>query len=232
MKTGYLLIADILGFGNIIKNVSDDELSERISEWTTLVKELGAKHGLMNFQLLSDTLFLFVEGDNEELFETLVLYCQDLLQEGIKKSLPIKGAITFGKIDWGDFIYGKAVIEAHNLEIKQNWIGITLNGNVPHIEKNYGVNKIVCYTPPMKSSDIKIYPVITWDIPDFSTLASLTTMKGLTKKGEVLGWSWGEKIRNTIEFRVYLKMLKTSNFSGETFKGGFLPIEIIDMNIK
>ena len=49
MKTGYLLIADILGFSNIVKNVPNEKLDERMNDWTSLIKDLGNEHGFTDY---------------------------------------------------------------------------------------------------------------------------------------------------------------------------------------
>ena len=230
MKKGYLLIADILGFSNIVKNLSDADLTIRINDWTNLLKQLSEKHKLFNFQLLSDTLFLCVEGHDEKDLERLIVYCQDLMEAAIIKSIPIKGAITYGQFEWGDYIYGKPVIEAHEIESKQNWLGITLQPKIPNADKLFTNSKLVVYPTPMKSGPVKLMPVLTWDIPDFNSLILLLSKNGLAKEGEVFEWQWAEKIKNTIEFRIYLKILKKNNLEPNSFYG-FLPTQIIELNL-
>lgn len=226
MKTGYLLIADILGFSNIVKNVPNEKLDERMNDWTSLIKNLGNEHGFTDYQLLSDTLFLSVDGSDNETFEKLIYYCQDLLSRGLKKSLPIKGALTYGDYEWGDFIYGKAIIDGHEIESNQNWIGITLKNDIPNTKSHWSPNKIICYPPPMKGGKIQLYPVIAWTIPDYNTFIKQAVGGGLTKEGDLLNWSWAEKMRNTIEFKIYLDILKKDNHTGEYFCY-MMPMEVI-----
>jgi hypothetical protein len=228
MKTGYLLIADILGFSNIIKNVSDSELNARIGDWTTLIKELGNRYNFTDYQLLSDTLFLSVASSDNETFKRLIHYCQELLSEGLEKFIPIKGALTFGNYEWSEFIYGKAIIDGHEIESSQNWIGITLQHGIPNTENHWSPDKIICYPPPMKGGKMELFPVIAWAVPNTETLIKQTVGKGLIKDGEVLNWNWGEKIRNTIEFKIYLDMLKKRQQTGQYFHG-MMPIQVIDL---
>lgn len=56
--SGQILIADILGFSNIVRNLNGEELNSRIKDWTDLVDGLSKKYELKEYQLLSDTLFL------------------------------------------------------------------------------------------------------------------------------------------------------------------------------
>jgi hypothetical protein len=231
MKTGYLLIADILGFSNIIKNISDDELNNRLKDCTNLIKDLGNEYGFTEYQLLSDTLFLSVNGNEDATFEKLIQYCQELLSRALEKFIPIKGAVTFGTYEWSDFIFGKAVIEGHTIESNQNWIGISMQSTIPNIKQNWGTDKIVCYPTPMKSGKIQLSPVIAWAVPNSEKLIKQTVGKGLTKEGELLNWSWAEKIKNTIEFKIYLDTLKKDKLTGETFNQ-LLPIQTIERNLK
>lgn len=230
MKTGYLLIADILGFSNIIKNVADRELNARIEDWTKLVKTLGEKYNFRNYQLLSDTLFLSVDSSENSSLERLISYSQDLLSLGLQKFIPIKGAISYGNYEWSKSIYGKAVIDAHEIESSENWIGISLISGIPRIEKQWSTNKVICYPTPMKSGRIQLFPVVAWDVPNFDTLVKQTIGKGLTKEGDVFNWSWAEKIKNTLEFKFYLDTLKRENQTGEHFFG-MLPIQSIELNL-
>ena len=55
---GYFLVADILGFGEIIKNTPDSELPYRIGERVELVECLCENHEISNYQVISDTLFI------------------------------------------------------------------------------------------------------------------------------------------------------------------------------
>lgn len=99
MKTGYFLIADILGFSQIVTNLTFEELDKRINEWVILVKETAAKYEIKEYQLLSDTLFLSIEGQDNNSFKVLINFCKELLVcGGLEKSIPIKGSYNFWRI--------------------------------------------------------------------------------------------------------------------------------------
>lgn len=55
---GYVLIADILGYSQIIQNLDDNELSSRIQEWLKLIDSLINQYEHLKYSLLSDTLFI------------------------------------------------------------------------------------------------------------------------------------------------------------------------------
>jgi len=230
MQTGYILIADILGFSNIISNLDDKKLSERVEEWINLVRFLTAKHEIESYQLLSDTIFVAINGTETEHLTKIIEFGKTLLNESLKIDIPIKGAITYGSFSWGELIYGKPIIEAHNLEMNQNWIGITLNSGIPHAEECFNINTLVTYPTPMKKGVIKLYPVIVWDDYSFEDLSKMTVNRGLAMEGEHLSWPWAEKIRNTAEFFLYLKFLKSQSLSCDKFYG-LSPIQSIGTSV-
>lgn len=222
---GYILVADLLGFSNIIENSSDEKLLLRISDWVQLINDVAAKSEITKHQLISDTVFAAVES-NPESFGALVNFARQLLQEGIKRSFPIRGAISHGLFEWGKLIYGKAVIKAHKLEMSQNWIGITCDHQLPHLDGLWGINSVICYPPPMKSGLISVHPVISWDVPEFTSLVRYLTKGGLIKDGELIGWEWAEKVNNTVQFGMYRCFLQRQGISGHHFHG-ILPIQVL-----
>jgi hypothetical protein len=154
-----ILIADILGFSNIVRNLNGEQLTARIKEWTDLIENLSQKYNLKDYQLLSDTLFVTCDY-NETNIKGLFSFCSALLTDGIEKSIPIKGAISYGEVFWGKLIFGNAVIDAHALEIEQNWIGITCSLKVPDIKKYYDQQLVICYPPCFKSGKFVLMPVV------------------------------------------------------------------------
>lgn len=214
-----ILIADILGFSNIVKNLKGEKLTERIKEWVDLVDNLSNKHNLKEYQLLSDTLFLTCEY-NEANIKQVFAFCKDLLTMGVDKSIPIKGAISYGEVYWGKLIYGKAVIEAHTIEIEQNWIGITCSLKVPDIGTYYNQDLLVCYPPCFKSGKFILMPVVNWDPPKGADLFKKIVTKGLMQEGEQIESKIVQVIDNTNTFRLYkhnilnVRHLKTNKYHG------------------
>lgn len=228
MKKGYFLIVDILGFSNIVNNLPSIELSVRIQEWVDLVKELTSKFKIERFQLMSDTLFIGMSDSSTDSLRKLVSFSKDLLEKSLEKAIPLKGAITYGEYAWGDLIYGKAVISAHDLEVKQNWVGITLDIPVQNIDELFKDYSLICYMSPLKSGPLKLFPVVSWNIPDLGHLSSSLIKSGLAKKGQTLEHTWIEKINNTIIFKLYLKLLHLNKESADKFYG-FSTLHSLDM---
>ena len=124
----YFLVADVLGFSKIVLNLSHDDLDERMQCWTGLVAKARCEAHVDRIQLISDTVFVQVD-DTDYGLEQLLIFSKLLLEYGIEQSFPIRGAISRGNVTWGEFTYGRAVIEGHSLERSQDWIGIAcMNG--------------------------------------------------------------------------------------------------------
>lgn len=192
--------------------------------WVSLVEQAASDCHATRTQLISDTIFAAADSGAEEL-RRLVGFARYLLSHGIGQSLPIRGAITYGSYEWGRLTYGKAVIRAHSLEMAQNWIGVTCDSNLPHVDELWGLNSLICFPAPMKGVQIKLHPVVTWDIPRFSDLTKILTSGGLTKKGDFLSWDWADKLNNTVLLGMYRNWLTAKKKSGKVFYG-FQPLQV------
>lgn len=223
MKDGYFFIGDILGFGKIIANTDSNTLPNRIDQWIELVKQGAKECKIDNFQLLSDTVFASTDSTPEGL-DQLIRFGQYLLNKGVSKSLPIRGAITFGEYHWDNhnenFIYGKAVIDAHNLEMSQNWVGVACSQSVSSrfIDVTWPSN-LVCYAVPKKNAVVSLHAAVIWDIPTIDELYKYLCGGNLTKKGDPLDWSFVDRIIHTINFKNYLKLVESNKYDRSKFNG-------------
>lgn len=223
----YFFMGDLLGFSNIIKNSNADEMEKRISKWIELVKSAKEFAKIDNIQLISDTLFASA-GETKDDLNKLIFFSQYLLNNGIKQSLPIRGAICFDEYVWGNLTYGKAVIRAHELESKQNWIGIVCD-YIPDTDF-YG-ELLICYSPPIRGTVVKLYPVVNWDVPNTLDLFEFMCREGLTRPDELLNWDLLEKLNNTIQFSLYKHFLYKNNLRASEFVG-LTPIQSTEIIVK
>lgn len=205
-------------------------LAHRVDNWIRLVNQAANKSKLTRIQLISDAVFAATESSADGLRQ-MILFAQFMLSNGVSKSLPVRGAITHGSFEWGRLTYGQAVILCHELEAKQNWIGITCTNELPHLNSFWGINSLICYPSPLKSNRVRLFPVVAWDVPEYSQLVKLLTSNGLTAKDELLTWPWAEKVTHTAEFGIYRKILQESGADCSRFHGT-LPIEVIQMNVR
>ncbi len=223
---GYFLIGDILGFGKIMENLDGQERATRVERWIELVEESSVAAGVERLQLISDTVFAAVEPTSEGL-GSLVDFSRRLLGNGIQESFPLRGAICRGDFEWGRLIYGSAVIAAHELEVRQNWIGVACALGMEHTPEHWDYEKLVAYPVPFKSGPMKVGPAVSWEIPPADPLRRLLGHGGLAAHPEeTIPWEVGEKLNNTIQFRTYVALLREHEASPGTFHGS-MPMDAI-----
>ena len=211
----FLLVADVLGFSNIVSNLSHDNLSERMGTWVSLVEETRDETGIKRMQLVSDTIFA-QENDSEDEVKRLFGFSKLLLERGMKNSFPIRGAITYGEVSWKqDMIYGKAVVEANRLERSLDWIGIAC-GRLPKIPWSWD---LACtYPVPRKTGKIETLPSIVWAIPTEIELFEKSTDGGLIKDhNEIVRWESQSKRINTNIFSKYVSHAKQAGLAPSEF---------------
>jgi len=217
MVTSYVLVADVLGFQQIMRNVPSETRAERLADWLWLC-EKPTEFGLKR-QVVSDTLFVTADHSVEglTLLSDLSKY---LLEQGINRSLPLRGAIAEGDCDWvSDALWGPAVISAYACGQAFDWIGIVCDESVTTIPEQLFAEALVDYMPPARSEAVRIRPCVRWAVPHASDLVALTTRGFLVQPGESLRWPWLRKVKATAEFRVYLDLLDAAELSGAGFKG-------------
>lgn len=219
----YCYVGDLLGFSKIIGNLDPKGQIERVGQWMTLIDDNAQRNCITNYQLISDTVFAGAVNTPDGL-ENIVNFAKGMLEKGIAESLPVRAAITFGEVTWGEKIsFGKAIVDAYNLANNQNWIGTACHpALVSHIdskkEELWDLERVVMYSAPMKNGIVRSMPAISWNLPHNDvthyTLADRlvvqTLSKGLCKTGDNVKWSNEIKIQNTLIFLIYLKILKNS----------------------
>ncbi|MDD5219801.1 MAG: hypothetical protein PHV11_04445 [Candidatus Bipolaricaulis sp.] len=225
MEKGFFLIVDVLGFSSIVSNTRPNHLDQRVADWIDLANALGIKHGINRLQFISDTLFAATPGQQADLLR-LVAYARDLLQQGLAASLPVRGAISHGSFVWGNLTYGPAVLQAHQLENKQDWVGVATT-HVPHLDRAWGLDTLVCYPVPCHRGRVELYPAVAWDVPCFADTAKHLCEGGLTRPGEELPWEWARKVTNTVLFGCYLRFLSMTGGSAASFTG-LSPVQFLE----
>ena len=219
----HILVADILGFSQLVSNLDHNQLDERMAIWITLVEEVRNETEIPKLQLISDTIFVREEGTSEGL-ERLIQFSKRLLERSLEQHLPIRGAITRGDLTWGNPMYGKALNRAHKLEREQEWIGIACEADLPSVPWSWD---LVCsYPVPRKTGPFQRIPAVVWSIPDRQHLVSQCTGKGLLPSGKMFGWELHAKLNNTFVFSKYLEDAKARNVSPQHYEK-FWSVELI-----
>jgi len=225
-EIGYFFVADVLGFSEFMLNTESVSIDARIGQWVSVVESAKAICGVERCKVFSDTIFSCAPSSEGGL-KDLVAFARELLTRSLEHSFLVRGGIAHGLFTWGDLIYGRAVIEAHRLETRQNWIGVACQGGLPHVKTLWGVDQVVCYLPPMKQGLMKAMPAISWKIPDSKRLTELVMSSNTIRDGDFLTWEIGEKISNTLLFRSYLLILAKESLDPSLFHGP-LPSQVLD----
>ena len=223
----YFMVADILGFSKMIKNLSGDQQVQRITEWVELVQHTGLQTGVKEKQLISDTLFVR-EEDSAEGLSRLLRFAQLLLETGMDKSFPLRGAIVHGHAAWGTLPYGEAVIKAHDMEESLDWLGIACAPRLPRMDSMWDWNLVTVYPVPRKSGETKLMPAISWKVPSTCELVRKASENGLMMEGEHYRWDVVvSKLERTIQFGIYLRMGKKRRLDPQRYSYWF-PMHMIE----
>jgi len=225
---GYFLMADILGFSHIVTNDAID-VHERIAQWTALVDECAAEHDIAQVQLISDTLFAACPSAPRE-FLNLVRFSRDLLDKGIHRSLPVRGAIGHGDYTWGRLTYGDTVIRCHQAEQNQTWMGIACLPDVPVPDEARDLGLVTLYPPPCRSGPIVLTYVVLWDPPGLQDLIKLVSDGGLAQQGKPLPQEWLTKVHSTLMFKYYQKVKRDLGAPEWRFFG-LTPLQLIEFQL-
>ena len=216
----HLLVADVLGFTNMVHNLSEDpdagsdNLQRRIDQWTSLVDEIRVESGIENLRLISDTIFVLEEFSPAGL-ERLLKFAKLLLERGIDASFPVRGAITHGNVVWGDLIYGEPVVSALELEKSQEWIGIS---GVGGMRMPWSWDLVCCYPVPKKKGKIEFQSAVVWSVPECEDLERKTGSGGLSREGDAIPWEHQTKLVNTLLFSKYVRIGIESNWVPNSFQ--------------
>jgi hypothetical protein len=225
-ESGYFFVADLLGFSAMIINLQKTAMDERMCQWVSLVESARTRCAVQRCQLFSDTVFSSAPSSEDGL-KSLVAFARELLTIGLEHSFLVRGGIAHGSFTWGELTYGRAVIEAHEVETRQNWIGVACQGGLPHVRTLGGVDQIVCYLPPMKHGRVQAQPAVSWKIPDSKRLTELAMLSDTVPDGDYLTWEVAEKLNNTLLFRSYLLVLSRERLDPSLFHGS-LPSQLLD----
>ncbi len=196
----YLLFLDILGFSELVENKNSDDVYDVInsalssfSRWEELNKQFKTIY-------FSDTFLFYQEPKGYADWAFLDVYGIGamLLSAMLAKGIPARGSIVFGEFevkndskDRHQLYFGKALIEAHKAEKKEQWIGITIQPSawLPYEEINKGTikafesegvwkirdDKVLLLNPFIKLRGWHIMdligeidkPYMDWDPPEF-----------------------------------------------------------------
>ncbi|MFI3164476.1 MAG: hypothetical protein R3Y65_08580 [Bacillota bacterium] len=197
----YILIADILGFSNLISN--NEHADKILDKWVSSITKIKND---VEITLLSDTIFAVSDS-----LSKVIKYANAILEIGAKDAIPIRGAITHGEVANNKLIYGKAVIMAHKLEMNQNWMGIMIdNEAIPEQYCKQHVNSglVLKYLVPVKEGKDIISYVVNWNVRDVDALHMVFNKHNSNLKNNVKILNL---FYNTLDFFIYKKFINKLN---------------------
>ena len=224
------MVADLLGFSRMIKNLDGDQQAQRIAEWVDVVQHAGLQAGVEERQLISDTLFAR-EEDSSDGLARLLRFAQLLLEGGVDKSFPLRGAIVHGNAAWGKLPYGDAVIEAHNMEASLDWLGVACAPGLPRLSSLWNWDLVTVYPVPRKAEETILMPAVSWRVPSADDLLRKVSDNGLMVEGDRYKWDVVSKLERTIQFGIYLKLGKAQGFNPQRYSFWF-PMHMMEQVLK
>ena len=125
-SSGYVAVLDVLGFRALV--AADDD--NTIIRYLGIIENSLAESSIQSI-VFSDSIVLSLHGKKPKNLRLLCERCSCLMYDLITENIPIRGAIACGDfatsiVSGSAFIAGKPIIEAYELEQKQNWIGVML----------------------------------------------------------------------------------------------------------
>jgi hypothetical protein len=245
MDEVFCYAGDILGYKNILLSLPPNEQWVRVNEFKEFVHEATGKYGFQDSYLIaSDTVFVTAVNSKDGL-DRLLKFSSHLLENGIKKALPIRAAIDFGpaEIDSKNgSVYGKAAAQAYSLAEEQDWIGTCCAENsdddseklqekkpkLPYIDELWDFNRIFCYPVPMKNGKVLLRPTVSWNVPSYKDFRVNTVEKGLVSERD-MDWKYANRVQNTIIFSQYLHASRYGRINAKpNLFSGDLPIQYLD----
>ena len=195
---------DILGFKNIVKRSTFDQLkaivetfsvesaeavdkSRRIETNTGRVcTRIDLKHSI-NVRIVSDSIYVWTKNDDcLKQFDDLLHIVNAMLASGLRHDLPLRGVVTYGELFAGEAkmsadiplesgaLYGRALVEAYELESQMDWSGAILTPKAwAKVKGEFEKAKVAGVSAVMRSGNIKAptdlfnhFPYLLWcDVP-------------------------------------------------------------------
>ncbi len=138
---------DVLGFSKKLADIRVEEMNKlyqvlakrvnSISGFIAMVPNVSGHIGVCSRDIdshyFSDTFILWTKALSDPTARLFTELVSDLICDGIEMNLPLRGTITYGDLildkPTNTFI-GEPIIEAHNIEVNQDWIGVSFGKSV------------------------------------------------------------------------------------------------------
>jgi hypothetical protein len=201
---------DILGFKSMVDNEGKSlqlaSLKSKIDDVICkLEKEIANHEEFIDYQFYADTFIIYSKNDKVNDYPSLVRASKNFIINCIYKSLPVRGAISYGEVLFGHqkkIIIGKAFLEAYVYGEDQNWIGLILTPSASNQLKSHDlypsrhgfINKDI----PLRELDIE--SVFAYRYIDGSTNFECPLLPCLNEMQHFAPECEKQKYNNTIDF--------------------------------
>ncbi|MBI5403076.1 MAG: hypothetical protein HY959_06720 [Ignavibacteriae bacterium] len=189
--SGFIIVLDILGFGDLLKNHSSKYIKDNIVDNIICSSNISnyiinrdinrfAKFSNVNeseckfieFIYFSDTIISFLKTNNEKninnpelSIESVCYFCNLLISKAFEINIPLRGAISYGDCFINKnplFFLGYPIFEAFQMEKIQEWAGIVVTESAIKFCRENTELHLVEYDVPIKQSKTKRMKVINW----------------------------------------------------------------------
>jgi hypothetical protein len=134
-NTRVLLYLDILGFSQLVRQKGSDEVLQIITRALDYFHRWERLNACFKTIYFADTFLFYQEepGYHDSLFYDIYALGGFMLTALLAEGIPARGAISYGEFnvhekvaDRHQVYFGEALLEAHDAEKKENWLGITI----------------------------------------------------------------------------------------------------------
>lgn len=192
-------------------------------------------------RIVSDSIYVWTENDDRlKQFDDLLHIVNAMLVSGLEQGMPLRGVVTYGELfsgevkmpedtpidfsfDNGSAVYGRALVEAYELEGQMDWSGAILTPKawakvVGEFERPEGAGRIMRTCSVKSAEDLfNHFPYLLWyDVP----------FKNGKRKAIAFNWNYRPRLAVSMEdiymafvergsiddAAVALKLLETSRF--------------------
>lgn len=212
LEKGVITFLDILGWKGIWQRKDNSilDLEELINETRDKIRNLNnlylpekypdlseKERGKETYLLsISDTLIIYTNSAKDYAVDLHVQICSYIIPESIKRNIPVRGAISYGKFAVrNNIVVGPAVDEAASWHEQANWIGVILTPSTKYSLNGTKINNCCEYNAPLKSVKLRNMLCVKWD-NNFEVKDILDYFIAMGPHMPKIG----EKYENTIDF--------------------------------
>ena len=221
-------VCDILGYSNLVREHSLQELRDyHVGNILNVIKSSAPNHGenivsptqlellrtgIVGHVAFSDTVVIYSLNDDRDGRKNVLDAVYRLLC--IPMNTPYyryRVGISYGEmyVDRGNGIYiGKALIEAHDLEVLQEWSGAALTESAANMFRDYFPENsiLVDYDVPIKVDTTKKLTVVNWTLANHKMAPAKRNWMWRVEEGQRVACYKNpeieRKIRNTETFHL------------------------------